>query len=82
MNSVAKSNTFLYSPESPEKLIKMVNKKYTEIDRLMIDTHDIMPDLNNLINPYAKLPKIKYFTGVEGIISILEDVLIEEKEFY
>jgi len=26
------------------------------------------------MNPYAKLPSVKYFTGVDGIIEIFEDV--------
>lgn len=82
MNITPQWNSFLYSPEPPEKLVSMVNKEYNIVDRKMQNVHDIMSYLNSLANPNAKLPKVKYYNGVEWIIDILEDIFTEEKEFY
>lgn len=82
MNITPKWNSFLYSPEPPEKLISMVNKEYTQIEKKMLNTHSIMEHLNNLANPNAKLPKVKYYTGVDGIIDMFEDVLKDKNDIY
>lgn len=74
MNAVQKWNSFLYSPEPPEKLLSMVNKEYSVVEKKMSDTQRIMWELNNLMNPNAKLPKVKYFSGSEGMIDLIDDI--------
>ena len=82
MSITPKGNTFLYAPEPPEKLLSLVNKEYSVLEKKMEDTHKIMWDLNSLSNPHATLPKVKYFTGVDGIIDMFEDILNEKKDVY
>lgn len=82
LNKVEKWNTLLYSPEPPEKIISFVNKEYVSVEKKMQNVQSIMWYLNTLANPNAKLPKVKYYSWVEWIIDILEDIFTEKKEFY
>ena len=82
MNVTPQWNSFLYSPEPPEKVISFVNKEYNTIEKKMQNVQSIMWYLNSIANPNAKLPKVRYYTWVEWIIDILEDIFTEEKEFY
>lgn len=82
MNVISKGNTFFYSPSEPEKLLSLVNREYDLVEKKFQATRVIMGDLKALMNPYAKLPKVKYFTGVDGIIEMYEDVLKEGKSVY
>lgn len=82
MNITPQGNSFIYSPEPPEKVISLVNKEYDVVDKKMQYVHSIMGYLNSLTSQNAKLPKVKYYTWIDGIIDILEDVFTETKEFH
>lgn len=82
MSVIQKGNTFLFSPENPQKLLSMVNKEYDIVEKKFHDTRMIMDDLQSLMNPARKLPKVKYFTGVDGVIDLIEDVFTEENVIY
>lgn len=82
MNVIPKWNTFLYSPANPERLLTLVNKEYDKVEKKFHETRQIMGDLKSMMNPLAKLPKVRYFTWVDGIIDMFEDVLKVWKDVY
>lgn len=82
LNITPQKSWTIYSAEEPEKLIVLVNNKYSQVERMMKNTHDIMSDLKSLSNPNSRLPKVKYYTGVDGIIDMLDDVLKDKKDLY
>jgi len=71
-----------FKSEAPEKLLSLINKEYTVLEKKMSQTQQIMGHLNNIANPNAKLPKVKYYTWVEGTIDMFEDMLKEWKTVY
>lgn len=77
-----KGNTFLYSPCDPEKLLSLVNKEYDKVEKKFHSTRQIIGDLKAMMNPSAKLPKVKYFTGVDWVIDLINDVFMEENIIY
>jgi len=77
MNMIPQKDYYLFSAEYPDKLLSLLNKEYSLIDNKIRDLQQIMWDLKWLVNPYASIPKIKYFQWVDGIIEILEDSLKE-----
>jgi len=81
-NHIKKWNTFLYSAENPEKLLTLLSKEYDELEKKMEDTQSIIWDLIQIKNKKSQLPKVKYFTGVDGIIDLLNDALIDWKDLY
>lgn len=74
MSMVPKWNSFIFSPENPDKLLVLLNKEQEILNRRFSATEQVIWDLKGIMNPYAKLPSVKYFTGVDGIIEIFEDV--------
>lgn len=77
-----KGNTFLYSPTDPEKLLSLINKEYDLVEKKFNSTRQIMGDLKAMMNPSTKLPQVKYFTGVDGMIDLINDVFTEEDIIY
>lgn len=81
LSVVLKWNTFLYSPEDPDKLLTMVNKEYELVEKKFISTKTILWDLKSLMNPDMKMPSVKYFSWLEGLIDLIEDVFIQQPNF-
>ncbi|USN58380.1 MAG: hypothetical protein H6767_09075 [Candidatus Peribacteria bacterium] len=52
----------IYSPEKPEKIISMLGRQYDVLDKKIHQVQAIMGDLRNMMNPYASVPKVKYYT--------------------
>jgi hypothetical protein len=42
MTVIIKGNTFLYSPEGPEKLLTFVNREYELVEKKFSDTRKII----------------------------------------
>jgi len=78
MSMVPKWNSFLFSPENPDKLLVILNKQQEKLNRKLSSTKQVIGNLKSIMNPYMKLPTVKYFTWVDGIIELLNDVLLSE----
>jgi len=82
MTMVEKWNSYVFSPEDPEKLIYLLNREITKIQKKKEGVEKIMWDLKILMNPVGGMPKIKYYQWVDGVIEILEDALRERHNIY
>lgn len=82
MNCVNKQDYHLYTAESPKKLKYILDKEIQKIENKIDQVNDIIPQLENLVNPHAILPKVKYYQWVDGIIEIFDDVLSKEQVIY
>lgn len=65
---ITKNKVRYYSPESPQKLVSVLEQKAKY-------AKNIMPDLEAMTSALALRPKIKYYEGMEGLKSILDDTL-------
>lgn len=82
LNITPKGNTFLYTACDPEKLLSLVNKEYDLVEKKFQSTRQIIWDLKAIMNPSIKLPKVKYFTWIEWVIDLINDVFTEENIIY
>jgi sugar-specific transcriptional regulator TrmB len=82
MTSVQKSNSFIFSPESPEKLMYLLNREVASINQRKEETEKIIWDLKVFMNPVWNMPNIKYYQWPDWVIEILEDMLKENKDMY
>jgi len=82
IRSLQKNNTFIYSPESPEKLLYLIDQEKKQLEEKTEQTNRIIGQLKGMINPQAVLPKVKFFEGVEGLIEMFEDVLKPDLKLY
>ncbi len=82
LRMVPRNNSFLYSPESPEKLLYLLARQKKEIEQREQDVHNIIGELTKMMNPQSALPKVRFFEGVTGIIEMFNDVLQERTVIY
>lgn len=82
MLATQKGNTTLFTPENPSKLQKLLDlqKEQVEIKQQKLDF--ALQDLKRLFNPYAVIPKVRFYEGVGGLIDMFDDVLEENKILY
>ena len=72
---VQKSNTYLYAPEPPEKLLLLLQKQQEELRGREQQVHRIIGTLKGMMNPHAVLPKVRFFEGREGILEAYDIML-------
>lgn len=71
----SKSSKSIFSAEKPERLIHMMREKLQEAERRYSDVKDLLPEIKSIYhNPEQKL-SVRYYEGVEGIITAYEDTL-------
>jgi sugar-specific transcriptional regulator TrmB len=79
VHKATKANTQLYSPESPKQLINMLGRQKAEVDesydRKIVLVQKVMEELQARYHPQSTKPKVSYYEGKEGIISMYEGTL-------
>jgi HTH-type transcriptional regulator, sugar sensing transcriptional regulator len=79
---IEKNKTFIFTPVPPKELLKITEKEKKQVEDKETKLHQIIGELQNMINPNAALPKIQFFEGVDGMINIYKDMLKENKDIY
>jgi len=73
--------------EDPRKLFDALKSKQEHFESVKRELNQIMPELRSLSDTLGKRPTVTYFDGVQGVRSILQDVLdkvaqAEPREYY
>lgn len=76
---VQKDQTFVYSPEQPEKLKSLIEKEKLKLQQNEEKINIILGDLKSLIQPHMDFPKVRFFEGIQGIKEMFTDVLAENR---
>jgi len=66
MTVVEKGNTFLYTPESPDKLLYFIDQEREVLDNREDQVNRIIGDLKSRMNPHSVLPKVRFYEGEEA----------------
>ena len=75
MSYFEKGKKRYFVAESPERLISLLAARKKRAQLLETQLQKIMPELNSLFGLIGEKPKIQFFEGKEGIVSIREDIL-------
>ena len=70
-----KGNTYLYTPEPPEKILYQVRRDRDDLEQTEQQLERVMGALKGMINPEARLPKVQFFEGKSGIIELYDKIL-------
>ncbi len=70
---ITKEKVRYYSGEPPQKIVNLMEEKAQYAKK-------VLPELLSITNALALKPKIKYFEGIEGLKSIMDDTLTAEKD--
>lgn len=72
-SKVQKGSYLFFVPENPQKLVR-------EAERKLETAKGLLPELLSIENTLAAKPKIRFFEGISGIETILEDTLTSKTE--
>src|SRR3989338_9052790 len=75
LRMVQKANTYLFTPEPPEKLELLLRKQHDELAEKEDQLHRIIGELKEMQNPYSVLPRVQFYEGSEGIARAYDAVL-------
>jgi len=67
--------------EDPEKIIKMIKEKESELNLVKNKINEIIPELKSLQEKGGNGPVAKFYEGRKGIKFILDDILYTLKKF-
>ena len=69
-----------YAAESPDNLLNYLDKKAEEFQNKSDEIKKILPELKGIFNSAPLKPKVRFYEGDEGIISMYEDSLNSKTE--
>lgn len=75
MSSFIRGKKRYFNAESPEQLMRILDKKKKEIENKQDELEKSMPELKSLHNLMEDKPKVRYFEGKEGLKAIQQDIL-------
>ncbi len=81
VNEIDKKNKLYYSVERPERLLRYAKSRITMANDQYERTEQLLPDLEGLYNMVANKARVRYFEGVDGILTVLEDHISVEKPY-
>lgn len=65
----------LYSVEPPDRFLFMMKKKLADSERMLREAEEMMPELRSVYHDPDQTLHVRYYEGVEGIITAYEDTL-------
>jgi sugar-specific transcriptional regulator TrmB len=71
----SRSSKSIFSAEKPERLIHMMREKLQEAERRYSDVKDLLPEIKSIYHDPDQKLSVRYYEGVEGIITAYEDTL-------
>jgi len=81
VNEIKKKNKIFYQVEKPEKLLRYAKSQVTLAQDRVEKTEKLIPDFEGLYSAFTNKPKILYFEGLDGILSIYEDQISGAKKY-
>ncbi len=83
MSSVLKGKKHFFHAENPDQLTRLFDKSKKELKEKENDLMKALPQLKELFESAEEKPKVRFFEGKEGLITMQEDFLkTKEKTIY
>ncbi|MBT7484662.1 hypothetical protein HN680_07870, partial [Candidatus Peregrinibacteria bacterium] len=74
------SSKMVFVPEDPSRILQMLCNERDKYERLYNEAQKVLPELQSVYNKKDGKLKVRFFEGVEGVISAYEDTLTAETE--
>jgi sugar-specific transcriptional regulator TrmB len=74
MSSVERGKKRYFLAEAPDKLSTRVRIEITELEERLSGFKRILPDLHSLYDTSGERPRVRFFEGEEGLLSVIEEV--------
>ncbi len=81
VNEIEKKNKIFYQVEKPEKIIGYAKNKIRMAEDGLEKLKSVLPDIEGLYGALGTRPKITYYEGKEGMLTIYQDHVNTEKSY-
>jgi HTH-type transcriptional regulator, sugar sensing transcriptional regulator len=81
VSEITKGKKLYYQIEKPYKLERYAKYNLNRAQDILEYTKKLIPELEGLYNLLPNKPGVKYFEGVDGIVSIYEDHVLVDKKY-
>jgi len=75
MSTYEEGKKTYFIPESPEYLKRLLDQEKQETTQKEKELSTLLPDLTNLFDHAGERPKVRFFNGKEGIVTLREEIL-------
>lgn len=75
-----KTSKMVFSAEDPHRIVQMLKNKSEEYNRFHKEANELMPEFRSIYNKQDGKLRMRFFEGVEGVISAYEDTLTAQEE--
>ena len=79
INEIEKKNKIFYQIDKPEKVLRYAENKTKQFEDSVEEIKKILPEIESVYNAGQNRPKITYFSGVESILSVYDDMISYKK---
>lgn len=69
-----------YRALSPKKIINYLDEKKRELDQILEDAEDLLPDLEAEYKAMSNRPRVNFYEGEEGLMRVYEETLKAKEE--
>jgi sugar-specific transcriptional regulator TrmB len=81
INEIEKRNKLFYQIEKPEKISRYAENKVNQAGDALDYSQEIVPEIEGLFNILKNHPKMTYYEGMDGVLSIYEDMVNVKKPY-
>jgi sugar-specific transcriptional regulator TrmB len=81
INEIEKRNKLFYQIEKPEKISKYAESRISQAEDALDRAKEIIPEIAGLFSLLTNHPRVTYYEGVEGLLSIYEDMVSIKKPY-
>ena len=82
ISSFEKGKKTVFAAEPPERLFSLFEMEKRRLEENFLGLKKILPDLEKLYEIRGERPKVRFFEGKNGIVSIREDVLKTKTKYF
>ena len=80
VNSHEKTSKVIFSAEGPDRILQVLKNKADQAALLCKEAEKLMPEFRSITNTKDGKLNVRFYEGVEGIISVYEDTLTAKTE--
>jgi sugar-specific transcriptional regulator TrmB len=74
------ASKMVFAAEDPQRIVQMLRSQAEEYQRLHQEAKQLMPEFQSIFNKDDSKLHVRFFEGVEGLISAYEDTLTAQSE--
>ena len=81
VNEIEKKNKLFYQIDKPEKIFRYVQNKVNLANDDLDTAREVIPEIEGLFSILKNRPRVTYYEGKDGLISVYEDMLIIKEPY-